>query len=103
MATELCTIFPRELLVMKSHVLQEAGSQLGSWAGLLSPLLPTRPKTKASGVGRGWLAGQKGGVMCPVSSMSFCKAGQHSNCSNSEIQPSFRKVPALHTSLQKVQ
>lgn len=55
---------------MKSHVLQEEGSQLGSCGG---PLEPTCPKTKVSGVGRGRLAGQKGGVMCPISSMSFCE------------------------------
>lgn len=43
-------------------------------AGFLQrPLEPTCPKTKVSGVGRGRLAGQKGGVMCPISSMSFCE------------------------------
>ena len=58
---------------MKSHVFQEAGSQLSSWGGRLSSFFPTHPKTKAFRVGRGRPAGQKGGVTCPVSSMSFCK------------------------------
>lgn len=65
-----------------------------SWVPAEGRSDPTCPKTKVSGWEEGWL-GKRECVMCPISSMSFLRAGQHSNCSNCEIRPSF------YTSLHK--